>query len=86
MRQVISRTCSTTWGPDNLAANVVFVSGILGIFFFEFLMPQVVAIVTGLAGLVMYIEERKRGGRGAATAGFILGIIYIIVAIEVSLR
>lgn len=78
---------STQAPPDetqtNPYANWALGFGVASAIFFEFLIPNIVAIVLGVAGLSMSTKlaakRAKKTGMGKSLAGIILGSLYFIV-------
>lgn len=70
----------TWWGPDNLPAQIAFVAGLLSILLFEFWVCQLTAVMVGAIGLSEHRDLPERGGKGAAIAGIVLGLVYLVVA------
>ena len=70
----------TFFGPNNPAALLSFSLGLFSIFLFEFFVVQIGALVCGGIGYARANAEDKTGGRGAAIAGLVLSLIYLVVA------
>ncbi len=70
---------------ENKVANWALGFGIASAVFFEFLIPNLVAIVLGSIGLNKASELARQGalktGKGKSMAGLVLGIIYVLVLI-----
>lgn len=70
---------------ENQVANWALGFGIASAVFFEFLIPNLVAIVLGSIGLNKASELARQGaaktGKGKSMAGLVLGIIYVLVLI-----